>query len=60
MIPTVLLAENQDYLQKLVDKVKAISLTYNIKINTKTTKAMVISATTIKPALEIISSYIFD
>ena len=46
MIPTVLLAENQDYLQKLVDKVKAIGLTYNIKITTKTTKAMVISATT--------------
>ena len=39
---TVLIAESEEEMQKLVDSVKRGSLEYGLKMNTKKTKTMVI------------------
>ena len=48
----VLLAENQEYLQKLVGEVHVDGQTYNLNMDTEKTKTIVISRITIKPALK--------
>ena len=41
---TVLQTEDQEHLQKLLDQVNAIGLTYSTNINTKKTKTLVVCA----------------
>ena len=50
---TVLLAESQEDLQKIVDKVNAVGKQFNMKMNSKKTKTMVFTNKQIKPKMEI-------
>jgi hypothetical protein len=50
---TVLLAESEEELQSIVNKVNAAGKKYNMKMNSKKTKTMVMSKKEIKPTIHI-------
>ena len=50
---TVLLANSEEHLQNMMDKVNEVGKLYNMKMNAKKTKAMVISRNENKPRLNI-------
>ena len=50
---TVLLAESQEDLQKIVDKVNAVGKQFKMKMNAKKTKTMLFTNKQIKPKMEI-------
>ena len=49
----VLLADNQEDIQKLVDKANVSGLTYNVKVNTKKTRTIVTIRVIIESAHKI-------